>query len=89
MEVQNFFDCHIPVGKLDECTVVDKCGTMLSIYISNQYFTPRQESPDEALVKLTMDIDPSGYLEVLAGNQFFYGEQNVVKYYNELWMEEQ
>ena len=66
LEVQNFFDCHIPVGKLDKCTVVDKCGTTLSIHISNWYFTPRQESPDEALVKLTMDIDPSGYLEVLA-----------------------
>ncbi|KAK2459290.1 hypothetical protein APHAL10511_008692 [Amanita phalloides] len=29
-----------------------------------------------------MDVDPSGILAALAGDDFFHGEQNVVKYYN-------
>jgi hypothetical protein len=82
LEVQKLFNHHIPANKLDECTVVDKCGNALGVHLSNRYFTPRRESPDEAPVKLTTDIEPSGFLAALAGNQFFYGEQNVVKYYN-------
>jgi hypothetical protein len=81
LEVQNLFDRHIPANKLDECTLVANCGDGLGIHLSNRYFTPRHEAPAEKAVELTSDIDPSGILAALASDQFFHGEQNVVKYY--------
>jgi hypothetical protein len=82
LEVQKLFDRHIPANKLDECTIIDKCGDALGIHLTNRYFTPRHEAPTETPVALSADIDPSGILAALTNDQFFYGEQNVVKYYS-------
>jgi hypothetical protein len=82
LDVQGFFDRHIPVNKIEECTIIDKYDDSLGIQLSNRYFTARREAPTDKQVAFTLEIDPSGYLASLAGDQFFHGEQNIVKYYN-------
>ena len=79
-EVQAFFDCHLPANKIDECTIIDKCDHGLTIHLTNLYFTPKRETAAEEGVPFTMDVDPTGRLAALAGDQFVHVEQNVVRY---------
>jgi hypothetical protein len=82
LDVQDFFNRNIPANKLDECTIIEKCGEALGLHMTNRYFMPRRETTSETEVALTPDIDPSGILAGVVGDHFFHGEQNVVKYYN-------
>ncbi|KAF8694149.1 hypothetical protein AX14_002155 [Amanita brunnescens Koide BX004] len=80
LDVQAFFEHYIPANKLDECTIIEKCDTALGIHVSNRHFTPRQEAPAEEAIPFSAEVDPSGLLAALVGDQFFHSEQNVVKY---------
>jgi hypothetical protein len=82
LDVQDFFDQNIPANKLDECTIIEKCGEALGLHMTNRYCMPRRETTSETEVALTPDIDPSGILAGVAGDHFFHGKQNVMKYYN-------
>lgn len=62
LDVQAFFECYIPANKLDECTIIEKCDTVLGIHVSNQHFTPRQEAPAEEAIPFSAEVDPSGLL---------------------------
>ncbi|KAF8716420.1 hypothetical protein AX14_012357 [Amanita brunnescens Koide BX004] len=61
-EVLHFFDRHIPENKLDECTIIDRCGDYVGIHLMNRYFTPQRESSNEAHIPFEPMVDPSGLL---------------------------
>lgn len=80
MQVQAFYDRHLPANKIDECTIIDKCDHGLTIHLTNRYFTPKREAAAEEKISFTTDVNPTGKLAALAGDQFIHIEQNVVKY---------
>lgn len=79
MEAHGLYERHVPAGKLDECSIVDKCGDFLGIHLTNRYFTSRPYAPH---IPFDPSVDPSGNLTNLAKGQYFHDEQNVVKYNN-------
>ncbi|KAL0960054.1 hypothetical protein HGRIS_011702 [Hohenbuehelia grisea] len=55
-------------------------GPEPSMCISNRLFTPRKENPNGIAVVMDSEIDPDGNLQSMAGEEFFYGEENAVDY---------
>jgi hypothetical protein len=70
-DVIQLFDRHIQENKLDECTIVNKCGDHLGIHLTNQYLTPRRESMNEPNIPFEPHVDPSGILASLVGAHIF------------------
>jgi hypothetical protein len=82
LDVQAFFDRHVPENKIDECTIIDKCEKGLTLHLTNHYFTPKQDAGTEEEISFPAEIDPSGILAALSRQQFIHAEQNVVRYYS-------
>jgi hypothetical protein len=82
LDVQAFFDRHVPENKIDECTIIDKCEKGLTLHLTNCYFTPKQDAGTEEEISFPAEIDPSGILAALSRQQFIHAEQNVVRYYS-------
>ena len=62
--------------------IVSKVQDDLSIHISNWYLMPARGN-DSAVSACVMgpEIDPQGILTKICGTKFYYGEDNVVSYY--------
>jgi len=82
LSVHDYFDRHLPKGKLTECTIIDQCDKHLGIHMTNRYFTNRRESRAAETVEFGTEVDPQGILAGLVSDQFLHTEQNEVKYYD-------
>jgi hypothetical protein len=80
-DVLTTFSRCVAVDKLAPCNLVDTCDNYTSIDLSNRYFSPKKDVPDELRIPLTKDIDPKGYLALAAGKNYVHSENNVVRYY--------
>ena len=40
MEAHALYERHVPAGKLDECSIIDKCSDFLGIHLTNWYLHP-------------------------------------------------
>ncbi|EAU81138.2 hypothetical protein CC1G_09780 [Coprinopsis cinerea okayama7 len=79
-EIHSLFSRCVKQGTLipsEIVTVNPGGGTMAA---SNRYFTSRTDDPQGQAHILGSTIDPNGTLAEVAGDQYFYGEDNVVCY---------
>lgn len=82
MEAHALYERHVPAGKLDECSIIDKCSDFLGIHLTNWYFTSHHDAPYAPHIPFDPSVNPYGNLANLAKGQYFHNEQNVVKYNN-------
>ena len=56
----------------------DEHGTHIDL--CNRIFTSRQEGNGNDAVPLPAEVDPTGFLAKLGGDNYYYGEENQVSY---------
>ena len=62
--------------------IASKVQDDLSIHISNRYLTPaRGNNSSISVCVMGPEIDLQGILSKICGTEFYYGEDNIVSYY--------
>ncbi|EAU85054.2 hypothetical protein CC1G_04150 [Coprinopsis cinerea okayama7 len=79
-EIYSVFSRCVKEGSLAPSDVVTTSPNGVSISASNRYFTSRSDDPQGQAYTIGFDIDPNGTLTQVAGDRYFYGEDNIVYY---------
>jgi hypothetical protein len=84
LELYAVFNRNVPQNKLQNCSSISNFMEHTGIDMSNRIFTSRKDSPTAPEFPFAKDVDPTGLLKRLGGDQLFHGEDNVVSYWERI-----
>jgi len=82
--IYHLFQCLLGKNSIQDLTAIGQIEGLLSIDMSNHYFTPRWDGLSATGIPFSTDIDPYGFLTKAAGTSLFHSKDNKVYYYEQV-----
>ena len=85
--IYTLFTRYVPADKLQPLGIVSEIQDDLSIHVSNRYLMPAR-GKDSTIPTCVMgpEFDLQGILTKICSTEFYYGEGNIVSYYERSMM---